>query len=71
MVDTTKDLDQFKAVTSDAHNIAMQIADLTVLYAELAMFHTYVKARYPDVCTEAQLFIEETVQNQREAANAS
>lgn len=71
MYDTTKDLDQFKAVTSDAHNIAMQIADLTVLHAELVMFHTYIKARYPDVCTEAQLYIEETVQNQREAANAS
>ena len=62
MYDTVKDMKCFRDVASQASNFAMEVSDLALMYSELAMFHTYIKARYPEACKEAQLFVEERQQ---------
>ena len=68
MTEVQEQLEDFRKVANEAHGLSMQISDLAVAYAHLAMFATYIKARYPDAEREAWLFVENHTSSQ-EAAN--
>ena len=61
MIDETNAMDHFTKVGEDVQGLALDLYALAQLYAEVSLFHTYVKARYPDVHREAMLFVEEHI----------
>jgi len=61
MIDETNAMDHFTKVGADVESVARDIYTLARMYAEVSLFHTYVKARYPDVHREAMLFVEEHI----------
>jgi len=61
MIDEPQTMDHFSKVGADVESVARDIYTLARMYAEVSLFHTYVKARYPDVHREAMLFVEEHI----------
>lgn len=61
MIDETNTMEHFSRVGGEVEGIARELYTLARLYAEVSLFHTYVKARYPDVHREAMLFVEEHI----------
>lgn len=61
MIDETNAMDHFTKVGGDVEAVARDIYSLARAYSEVSLFHTYVKARHPDVHREAMLFVEEHI----------
>ncbi len=61
MINETNAMDHFTKVGRDIEGVSSELYTLARMYAEISLFHTYVKARHPDVHKEAMLFVEEHI----------